>query len=270
MTPEVPPVTVTPPARPAAAPAPPPAAPPPDSAAQLAAEKTRTAQLEAQVAEHQRNAQFWFEKANKGAGKPSAEAAPVAEPEVDLLDVITTKGAKGLTEYLKQQGMVTRDEATSLVNSKAAQIAKEGELMATYPDLQDKGSDFFKATAAEYGELKRQGVSETLAMELAAQRVDLRFLREGKTKTPAQHAADEKAQRELDRAARAAAGGGDRGRRAPEGNDDDDTLSENDEAAVRQLAEGLDIPLDKARERYIARAKAGVHVALKLDRGRNR
>ena len=38
-------------------------------------------------------------------------------------------------------------------------------------------------------------------------------------------------------------------------------------AAVRNLAEALEIPVEDAQKRYIARAKAGVNVALKLDRG---
>ena len=59
---------------------------------------------------------------------------------------------------------------------------------------------------------------------------------------------------------------GDRNSRASETEEGDDELSDNDMAAVRNLADALEIPLEEAQKRYIARAKSGVRVALKLDR----
>jgi hypothetical protein len=239
----------------------------------VAALRARIAELErsdkekdSRVAEHERNAQFWFEKA-KGGKTDAPKPAPELEAEPDLLELITTKGAKGLTSYLKQQGLMTREEGESLVNGRAHQLVTEQQLRSDYPDLADEKSDFFKATALHYGELKKQGVPEATAMRLAARSAELDGIRAGKIKTPAQRTADEKTEREADRRARATAGGGDRGGRSPQQVEEDDTLSPDDQAAVRNLADALDIPLKEAEERYIKRAKAGVNVSLKLDKG---
>ena len=267
MSPQVPATVVSATPPPAAAPATQAAAAPPTD--DLKTLRDEIASLKGTVAEHQRNAQFWYEKAAKGAAvepKPKAEPEQ-AEPEVDLLDLITTQGAKGLTAYLKKQGLVTRTEseryAENLVNTKAAQLSAEQELRGEYPELGNEKSDFFLATATHYGELKKQGVPEVTAMRLAAKSAELDGIRAGTIKTPAQKRSDQEAERRT----RAAAGAGDRGGRTPQGAEDDDTLSADDMAAVRNLAEALEIPVEDAQKRYVARAKAGVNVALKLDRG---
>jgi hypothetical protein len=224
--------------------------------------------LKNSAAEHQRTAQFWYEKASKGETAPKAKTEE-PEPEIDVLD-LATKGGKAFEKYLgdwaKKNGYVRGSEMTAAIEHKTSELTEQTKLIGEYPELKNDKSEFFQATAQEYGTLKNQGVSEQLAMRMAAERVELRFLREGKTKTPAQAAADAKAQRETDRRARAAAGAGEGSGRTPADAEDDDTLSVDDERAVQQLADGLDIPLDEARTRYIKRAKAGVRVALKLDR----
>jgi hypothetical protein len=244
----------------------------PPAAGDAAALKAEIDALKGQVSEQQRTAQFWYEKATKpgAGGQGPGDKTPAPEPEdtTDLLDLITTQGPKGLNAYLKKQGLVSRDQVEAMVNTKAAQLAKETELVGRYADLKDQNSDFFKATAAEYGELVKGGVPQHLAMEMAAERAELRGIRSGKLKTPAQQTEEAKAQKEADRLARIKAQGGDRGNRAPAETEDDDVLSDNDRAAVKQLAEALDISVEDAEKRYVARAKQGVNVGLRLDRRR--
>ena len=132
----IPPVTTTvssgtPPAQaPAATPNPnpgPAASPQPGGtpAEDVAAIKARVAELQGQAAEHQRNAQFWYEKANKGGAKPEKDPPAATEDNVDVLDLITTKGAKGLDKLLMaKRGYIRKEDAESLVNSKAAQLTK--------------------------------------------------------------------------------------------------------------------------------------------------
>lgn len=249
---------------PAAAPSPATPATPPASE-DVAAIKAQLEELKGQVQESQRTAQYWFEQA-KGKKEPKE---PAPEPEEDVLDTITSKGVKGFDSLAAKRGFIKREEVEQLINGKVSQVTKETELLTTYPDLKNKKSEFFQATAMHYGELRKRGVPEGEAMELAAEKTELQFMREGKVKTPGQKADEEKAQREADRRARAAAGAGERGNRAPVGGDeDDDTPTADEQMAIQRLAEALEIPLDKAAERYKARAKKGVNIAVKIGGNR--
>ena len=240
------------------------------TAEQVAALNAKITALEGTVTEHQRNAQFWFEKAKGGATAEPPKPREEPEGEVDLLELITTQGTKGLTAYLKKQGLATRGEVESLVNTRAAQLTTEQQLLTQYPDLGDKKSDFFQTTAGHYGELKKEGVPEATAMRLAAQMTEMDGIQAGTIKTKTQREADAKAEREADRRARANAQAGDRGGRSPQNVEEDDTLDADEEAACRNLAEALEIPIEKARERYIARAKAGVNTSMGVNLDRRR
>ena len=245
----------------AAAAAPPPAAAGP-TAAEVAALKAELETSKAQAAEQERTARFWYDKAKEGTETP-APAAAAEDPEPDVLDLITSKGAKGLAAMLKKQGFVSAAEVDAKVNEKAAQITSEAQLLKEYPELGDPKSEFFQATAGFYGELKKEGVPERTAMKLAAQQARLAGIESGKIQTPAQKTAADAAKRAEERAARAAAGAGDRGRRGAT-EEDDDTPTDDERRAIQRLADALEIPLDKAEERYKARAKKGVNVAVKI------
>jgi hypothetical protein len=253
--------------------APPVAAPAEDVAAlkaRIAALEGETTTLKTTNTEHQRNAQFWYEKARGGATVDPPKPKEEPDAEVDLLELITTQGTKGLTAYLKKQGLATRDQVESLVNTRAAQLTTEQQLLTQYPELGDKKSEFFQTTAGHYGELKKEGVPEATAMRLAAQMTEMDGIQAGTIKTKAQRTADEKAEREADRRARANAQAGDRGGRTPQAAEEDDTLDADEEAACKNLADALEIPIEKARERYIARAKAGVNTSLGVNLDRRR
>ena len=243
MTPPAPITTVsgTPPA--AAPPAQtPPAAPPP-------AETVPKAEYDAAVAraaEMERVATFWHGKA-KEAPAPAQPAQPET-PKVDMLDLLATKGEAGLDEYLKNKGFVRAEDVDARVNQKVTEVQAQQQLVTRFPDLKDEKSDFFKATALAYGELKKQGVGDVLAMQMAAQQTALEFIEEGKTMTPAQ----KKAAATADRQARAAAQGGDKGIRTPAEAGEDDELTPEEKLICSKMG--------VSEEAYKARAKKGVSI----------
>lgn len=217
-------------------------APPVVDAAALAAQ---IAELREQVAEGQRVAQFWADKA-----KTAAPAKPAAEPEdeTDVLEAITTGGAKGFDALAKKRGFIQRDEVQSLIDSKASALTKEQELIGRYPELQNKKSDFFKQTAVHYGELVRSGTPPAIAMELASEKTELGLMREGKIK-PA-NAAPNKEEKEAARLARIKAQGGETRRAAAPEDEGDEELT----AQQKHIAAAMGI----SEEAYTKRAKAGV------------
>ncbi len=258
----MPPDTVVnnqPPAEPTAAPAQPPATPP----GTITREEFDA--LKEKLAEQERTTQFWYDRANGRAGRQSSDddgesnkPAKNDEPDVDLLDLITTRGAKGFEEYMRSKGFVTREEAENLIGSKAGELEVQGALYEEYPDLKKKTSDFFKATAIEYGELVKTGVPNAIAMVQAARNTELRFLKEGKIKTPAAKADEDKATREAERKERAKAAMGDRGSRTAGdgGEPEDDELTDEQKRIARAMG--------VSEEAYKKRAKAGVQMSAKI------
>jgi hypothetical protein len=232
------------------------------TAEEIAAIKAENEALKGKAAEHERAAQFWYEQAKGGEKQPEAEAAPGSDDEPDVLDLITSKGVKGLDELLAKRGYVRQDQVEATVNARAAQLSAEAQLVKDYPDLGKKDSEFFKATAAEYGELKKAKIPEVLAMQIAAERTELAFLRAGKLKTPQQAKDEERANRETERRARIAAQSGDRGSRAADIEDSDELTPEQNQAAMMLVGltgpDGKAYTREQAVERYKARAKAGV------------
>jgi len=215
----------------------------------------RTAALEQQIkdlteasAEHQRTAEFWAAKAK---ATPAAAGAPAAETEddPDVLEAITTGGAKGFDALAEKRGFVKKADVETMINSKATQLTKEQELIGRYPDLKKKDSDFFKSTAIHYGSLVKDGTPQAVAMELAAEKTELDFMRAGKLKPAG--AEPTKEEKETARLARVAAQAGESGgRRAAAAEPDDDELTPGQKHMIASM--GI------TEEAYIKRAKAGV------------
>jgi hypothetical protein len=160
---------------------------------------------------------------------------------------------------MKARGYVSQKEVDAtvqaVVSAKGAQLSTEAELLSNYPDLKNKESDFFKATAQNYGELKNQGVPEAMAMKLGAQQAELQGFRSGKVKTPTQIASDTAATKEANRLARIKAQGGEKTTaRTSEGigDEDDNELSAHEKHIC--VAMGI------SEESYMARAKKGVQM----------
>jgi hypothetical protein len=209
-------------------------------------------ELREQLLESQRTAQFWADKAQAIAPPAPAPAPAAGDEEPDVLEAITTRGAKGFDDLAEKRGFVRKTEVEGMIDAKAAALTKEQNLMNEYPDLKIKSSDFFKATAVHYGALVKQGVPGVTAMELAARQTELDFLRAGKT-PPAP--ADEKEARRLARV-NAQSGGNSGGRRPaapPVGGDEDDNELT---AEQKHIADAMGI----SHEAYAKRAKAGVAI----------
>lgn len=202
-------------------------------------------ELKEQVAEGQRTAQYWADKAKAGA---PAAAAP-AEEEDDVLEAITTGGAKGFDALAQKRGFIRKDQVEALIDSKASALTKEQELMAEFPDLKNKKSDFFKDTAVAYGNLVKQGTPPVVAMELAAQQTELAHMRSGKIKAPGAvlTAAEKEATRLRRVNAQASAGSGARPAAA----------AEEDEGLTPEQIRVADA-MGVSHEAYAKRAKAGV------------
>jgi hypothetical protein len=192
----------------------------------LAAEN---AALKQQVQEKDEAVRFWHGEAKKTAAPAKGAPAAETEDDTDLLDLIGTKGAKGLDEHLAKRGYVKSSEVDKRVEERAGQFTREARLVEEFPDLADDTSEFFKDTAKEYGRLQQQGVPKGLAMEQAANNVELRRLREGGEPKP--KAADPEAERQR----RIKAQAGDKGRRAAAASETTDVLSAED----RQVMAGM-------------------------------
>jgi hypothetical protein len=208
--------------------------------------------LKSHIAEQQRTTEFWYNQA-KGRGEESAKpAAAASEPgdDVDLLDLVTSKGAKGLDDLIAKRGYVRKADVETMIESRATQMTKEAELLGRFPDLRNQGSDFFKETAIHYGNLKNQGVPQSIAMEMAAERVALNFMESGKMKTRQQSSDEQKTAREANRKARAMAQEGDSGNRPSAGSEADEDLT----AEQKHIAKAMGI----TEEAYKARAQKGV------------
>ncbi len=213
-----------------------------------AALQTQIDELKEQVAEQTRTAQFWADKARAGAA-PAAVATPAAEDEPDVLEAITTGGAKGFDALAEKRGFVRKTDVQSMIDAKANQVTREQQLMTEYPDLKNKNSDFFKGTAVRYGQLVTEGVPQAQAMETAARETELNFLRSGKMKLPG--AEQTKAEKEAERLRRIDAQGGEGGRRRPAAAAEDD---EELTAEQKHICDSMGV----SYENFAKRAKAGV------------
>lgn len=233
----------------------------------MAALQAQVAALTQEVAEGQRTAEFWHQKATEKP-EPARKEPPVAtgdDDDPDLLELITTKGVKGLDALMAKRGYVRADQVDAKVNAKASQLTEEAKLVQQYPQLNDNNSEFFKVTATHYGTLKQQGVPEHMAMKLAAEKAELDLIRSGKIETPVQTTERKKKEAEETRQARIKAQAGPSGSRASEAEDSDELTPEQEQVAVRMLAgmtglDGKPLTREQAIESYKARAKKGVAV----------
>lgn len=212
------------------------------------------ADLREQVAESNRTAQFWADKAKTSTA--AAPAAPIGEEdeeeeEPDVLEAITTKGAKGFDQLASKRGFIRRDEVETLINAKATALTKEQALMDEYPDLKNRTSEFFKATAVNYGELVKQGTPAGVAMELAARQTELAFLRAGKGTPPAGGKEEKDARRQARIAAQSP---GSSGGRRPAASASDEEESAELTPEQKHICDAMGVPY----ENYTKRAKAGV------------
>jgi hypothetical protein len=232
------------------------------SAEDLAAIQASIDALKAENNDLRRSNEFWADQARSAARTPPAPPAAKPEPEpeddTDLLDLISTGGAKAFAQYMKKKGFVTKEEAAEMANNiastKANQLTTEAELLRNYPELGDKSSPFFKATAANYGDLVKEGVPPQLAMRLAAERAELQGIKTGKVKTPQQKNTEQ--DREAQRQRRIDAQSGDRGQRVPIEAEED----ESDELTAEQkyICKAMNISEEAYKKRAMNVSLGGI------------
>src|ERR1051325_9790833 len=137
----------------------------PDLNAQTAVAKVERARAkEADTA-----ARYWNEQAKAGGGK-KPEAAPEPEDDIDLVDVITKDGIKGLDRALAKLGYAKQADVKAEIGATRAQISTEAAVLAKYPDLSDNGSPLFKKTAEIFNQLRQDPdmAKSPRLMEIAA------------------------------------------------------------------------------------------------------
>jgi hypothetical protein len=215
----------------------------PDYAAQVAKLTKERDEATARAKESDDAAKYWHGKVRGSAEEK--KSAPEKEDTTDLLDLVA-KGPKAMNAWLKSQNLMTREEVQAEVNARAHQIVTEQRLADRYPELKDNSSAFHKATIAAAVELKRQGVPDLVALELAAERVA--------NASPKPDAKGDDGDDDVQRKQRAKAQGPEgtkRTRQAP--------TEASDDLSQIQLAicDGMGIDPEK----YKARAKAGVMYA---------
>jgi hypothetical protein len=205
-------------------------------------------ELKEQVAESQRTAQFWAQKAANGAPAPAAPKTDDGDDD-DVLEAITTGGAKGFDALAQKRGFVRRNEVEQLIETRATTLTKEQALLNEYPDLKSKNTEFFKATAINYGNLVKSGTPQPVAMELAAKQTELEFIRAGKIKmNGSDPSKDEKEAARLKRIAAQASPSGS-SRPAPSDEEDEELTPQQ-----KHIADAMGI----SHEAYAKRAKGGV------------
>lgn len=202
--------------------------------------------LKAESSEKDSAIRYWHEQA-KGAGKPADKPASDEPDDEDLLDIVAKKGAAGLKEVLKKHGFVDASEVEKRIEKRAVVISTENELAAKYPELKDQKSEFFKATAAHYADLVKEGTPHHVAMKQAARMAALDGYESGKRETTAQ---------KEEREARARAQAGATNRRSAEPEEGNDELDDEQ----KRICEALGVDPEKYKER----AKAGVRVSGKV------
>ena len=186
---------------------------------------------------------YWHGQAKQGT-QTKAEPAAEEEDKTDLLDLIATKGAKGLKDFMAKSGFVSAADVDARVNERAGQMLRESKLVEEFPDLSDKETPFFKATAKEYNALVKLGVPKGVAMEQAAKNARLAELETGGGEG---HKAPKDP--EAERLRRVKAQSGDKGRKGNVSGDDPDRVTELEKDVCEAM--GIDPAKYKARQKEV-------------------
>jgi len=234
-------------------------------------------QARGRIGELEASERHWSEVARAGQRQehPPAEAGATgapAEEEIDVIEALTSDGAKGLDRVLRKLGYARVEEIDQKIERTRGQITQDARLLGRFPELGDEKSEFFAATAKRYEQLKgNKGIRESgMLMELAAELAE-KDLGTGK-KAPSgdrrrepegdqdddrdysdDRAAADEHENEDDRIERVRAQAGSRGRRPAREAEPSDDLS----PLQKRIAGRLGV----SEEAYRKRAKAGVRIS---------
>jgi hypothetical protein len=207
----------------------------------------------------------WYDRAAGAAAPREPEAKPEPEPEIDVIELLTTKGQKGLDEYIdnrmKKAGVARSADVDAKINRTRAEVTQEAQLVAKYPDLTDESSEFYQTTLEVYKEMAKDPViAKSPALLETAAKMAARQL--GVETKPARRAArqaeDEPDDAERDRVARVGRQSGDRGARQRREPEDENELSGMQKSVIAKFkAAGADITEDG----YKKRAQGGIQMS---------
>lgn len=214
--------------------------------------------LQGRVREADSAAGFWKGKADTAPAKPADKPAADNLDELDLVDIITTKGAKGLAEVMTRLGYAKRSDIELQISSTRNQISAEAAVLAKYPDLADSNSPLFEKTAEIFNQLRQDPhMAESDNLMLIAARTAAAELGLSNDNTRGQRRAAPKADEDEDeRSERIARQSGDRGRR-PAGQDRAEELSPLQKRMVQKFR---DAGAEITEEGYKKRAMGGVRM----------
>jgi hypothetical protein len=216
------------------------------------------------------SARYWADQARNAPAKPAEKPAPVADnlDDVDLVDIITTQGAKGLGSVIERMGYVKRSEVANEIQATRGADRAETAVLAAYPALADNSSPLFAKTAEIWNQLKQDPdmarspqlmmiAARTAAAELGL-KADPRGQRQpGRTREPDPDGDDYIQDEDQERSERIARQSGDRGTRPAARGAAAETLNTMQRNLVAKFkAVGADIDED----RYMRRAQGGVRI----------
>jgi hypothetical protein len=234
-------------------------------------------QARGRIGELEASERHWSEVARAGQRQehPPAEAGATgapAEEEIDVIEALTSDGAKGLDRVLRKLGYARVEEIDQKIERTRAQITQDARLLGRFPDLGDEKSEFFALTAKRYEQLKgNKGIRESgMLMELAAELAEKDFATGKKAQGGGRRrereaddddeggyshdrAAADEPENEEDRIERVRAQAGSRGRRPAREAEPNDDLS--------PLQKKIAAKLGVSEEAYRKRAKAGVRMS---------
>ena len=104
----------------------------------------------------------WYDRAAGQRAPEPPKDEPGKEPEIDVVEALTTKGQKFLDEYIERKlaksGFAKSKDIDEKISSTRAEISREAQLYGKYPDLQDEESEFYQTTLEVYKDLAKDPV----------------------------------------------------------------------------------------------------------------
>ena len=197
--------------------------------------KDNQAAADKRVREAEEATKVWYDRAEK-----ATEAAPAKTEKAeadDPLSVFDDETKTAVRSYVKQQtaGMVSAEDVDKRAQAIVTSQLTQDQLVRDFPELGDKGSDFFKKTTEHYQRL--DGVAPADRLRMSVEQTELALRRDGTWK---------ERESESDRIARIAAQAGGAG-----GGPSDQAGSEELDKAQSDLAANMGI----TKKQYIEAAR---------------
>lgn len=103
------------------------------------------------IRELEQSTQYWHSQAKRSPEPRRAEPEP--EPDVNLVEAFASNDPKQLKSALSKLGFVSKADVDDQISRTRTQLAEENKLFRDYPEMQNKGSEFFKTASKHYNAL---------------------------------------------------------------------------------------------------------------------